>query len=102
MIDTSFDISHPAFKNIKSSSGEFLDGERPSPHDWHGTAVLSVLAGEVVGRESGGWVRALTVNRGRGSGVALQTPVIVPDGLVGRVVQVRPGASVVQLINDPA
>ena len=29
-------------------------------------------------------------------------PVIVPDGLVGRVVQVRPGASVVQLLNDPA
>jgi len=63
---------------------------------------LSTLAGEVVGRESGGWVRALTVNRGRGSGVAQQTPVIVPEGLVGRVVQVRPGASVVQLINDPA
>jgi len=63
---------------------------------------LSVLAGEVVGRESGGWVRAITVNRGRGSGVVLQTPVIVPDGLLGRVVQVRPGASVVQLINDPA
>jgi rod shape-determining protein MreC len=63
---------------------------------------LSTLAGEVVGRESGGWVRALTVNRGRGSGVVRQTPVIVPEGLVGRVVQVRPGASVVQLINDPA
>ena len=63
---------------------------------------LTTLAGEVVGRESGGWVRALTVNRGRGSGVAQQTPVIVPEGLVGRVVQVRPGASVVQLINDPA
>jgi rod shape-determining protein MreC len=63
---------------------------------------LSALAGEVVGRESGGWVRAITVNRGRGSGVAQQTPVIVPEGLVGRVVQVRLGASVVQLINDPA
>ena len=62
---------------------------------------LSALAGEVIGRESGGWVRALTVNRGRGSGVAQQTPVIVPEGLVGRVVQVRSGASVVQLINDP-
>lgn len=63
---------------------------------------LSVLAGEVIGRESGGWVRALTVNRGRGSGVGRQTPVIVPEGLLGRVVQVRSGVSVVQLINDPA
>ncbi len=43
----------------------------------------------------------LTVNRGRADGVAQQMPVIVPDGLVGRVVQVRAGASVVQLLNDP-
>jgi len=63
---------------------------------------LATLAGEVIGREGGGWVRALTVNRGLGDGIATQTPVIVPDGLVGRVVRVRPGASVVQLLNDPA
>ncbi len=63
---------------------------------------LSALAGEVVGREAGGWVRTLTVNRGRGSGVARQVPVIVPEGLVGRIVQVSARASVVQLLNDPA
>jgi len=62
---------------------------------------LSALPAEVIGREAGGWVRALTVNRGRGSGVSRQDPVVVPDGLVGRIVQVRPGASVVQLLNDP-
>src|SRR5262249_55944673 len=63
---------------------------------------LSTLAGEVIGRDAGGWVRALTVNRGRGSGIPRQAPVIVPEGLVGRVVQVRPMASVIQLLNDPA
>lgn len=63
---------------------------------------VSTLAGEIIGREVGGWVRALTVNRGRQSGIARQTPVIVADGLVGRVIQVRPAASVVQLLNDPA
>jgi rod shape-determining protein MreC len=63
---------------------------------------LSTLAGEVIGREAGGWVRALTVNRGRGSGIPRQAPVIVPEGLVGRVVQVRSVASVIQLLNDPA
>lgn len=63
---------------------------------------LATLAGEVIGRESGGWVRALIVNRGRGSGVVQQTPVIVPAGLVGRIAQVRSGASVVQLLTDPA
>lgn len=63
---------------------------------------LSTLSGEIIGREAGGWVRALTVNRGRGNGITRQAPVIVPEGLVGRVVQVRAGASVVQLLNDPA
>jgi rod shape-determining protein MreC len=62
---------------------------------------LSATAGEVIGRETGGWLRSLTVNRGRSHGVAQQTPVLVPEGLVGRVVQVRSGASVVQLLNDP-
>jgi rod shape-determining protein MreC len=63
---------------------------------------LATLAGEVIGREAGGWVRSLTVNRGRGDGIVQQTPVIVPDGLVGRVVQVHRGAAVIQLLNDPA
>jgi rod shape-determining protein MreC len=62
---------------------------------------LSTLAGDVIGREGGGWVRTLTVNRGRGDGIGQQTPVIVPEGLVGRVVQVRARAAVVQLLNDP-
>ncbi len=45
IIDTSFDTGHPAFANLRFESREFLDGARSSPYDWHGTAVLSVLAG---------------------------------------------------------
>ncbi|MFA5950552.1 MAG: S8 family serine peptidase [Hyphomicrobium sp.] len=46
IIDTSFDTTHPAFRHMKARNGEFLDGEKPSPYDWHGTAVLSLLAGD--------------------------------------------------------
>lgn len=63
---------------------------------------LATVTGEVIGREAGGWVRSLTVNRGRGDGIVQQTPVIMPEGLVGRVVQVHRGAAVIQLLNDPA
>lgn len=63
---------------------------------------LATVTGEVIGREAGGWVRSLTVNRGRGDGISQQTPVIMPEGLVGRVVQVHRGAAVIQLLNDPA
>jgi rod shape-determining protein MreC len=63
---------------------------------------LETLSGEIIAREWGGWVRSLTVNRGRADHVTRLTAVIAPDGLIGRVVDVRPGASVVQVLIDPA
>lgn len=63
---------------------------------------LETLSGEVIGREWGGWVRSLTVNRGRSNQVARLTAVIGPDGLIGRIVDVRGGSSVVQVLTDPA
>ncbi len=63
---------------------------------------LDTMPGEVIAREWGGWVRSLTVNRGRADEVRKLTAVISPDGLVGRVVEVRPGTSVVQVLTDPA
>lgn len=63
---------------------------------------LHTISGEVIGREWGGWVRSLTVNRGRSSNVVRLTAVIGPDGLIGRIVDVRGGSSVVQVLTDPA
>jgi rod shape-determining protein MreC len=63
---------------------------------------LTTLSGEIIAREWGGWVRSLTVNRGRADHVSRLTAVIAPDGLIGRVVDVRPGASIVQVLTDPA
>lgn len=63
---------------------------------------IATLPGEVIAREWGGWVRSLTINRGRGDDVKRLTAVISPDGLVGRVVEVRLGASIVQVLTDPS
>jgi len=46
VIDTSFDLAHPAFKRLRVVRKEFIDGATPSDEDWHGTAVLSLLAGD--------------------------------------------------------
>lgn len=46
IIDTSFDVSHPAFKRIKAIQKDFLGGQKPTENDWHGTAILSLLAGD--------------------------------------------------------
>lgn len=70
--------------------------------DFKSRLPLHTLAGEVIAREWGGWVRSLTVNRGRADDVPRLAAVISPDGLVGRVVEVRPGAAVVQVLTDPA
>ena len=63
---------------------------------------LTTLSGEIIARDWGGWVRSLTVNRGRGDSVPRLAAVIAPDGLIGRVVDVRPGVSIVQVLTDPA
>jgi rod shape-determining protein MreC len=63
---------------------------------------LATKSAEIIAREWGGWVRSITVNRGRGDNIARLTAVIAPEGLVGRVIDVRNGASVVQVLTDPA
>ena len=63
---------------------------------------LSTVSAEIIAREWGGWVRSLTVNRGRADNVARLTAVISPEGLIGRVMEVRSGASVIQVLTDPA
>ncbi len=66
------------------------------------TLPLTTLSGEIIARDWGGWVRSLTVNRGRGDSVPRLAAVIAPEGLIGRVVDVRPGVSIVQVLTDPA
>jgi len=63
---------------------------------------LSTLSAEIIAREWGGWVRSLTVNRGRGDRISRLTAVISPEGLIGRVIEVRSGASIIQVLTDPA
>ncbi len=63
---------------------------------------VATMAGEVIAREWGGWVRSLTINRGRGDGIGKLTAAITGAGLVGRVAEVRAGSSLVQVLTDPA
>lgn len=46
IIDTSFDTSHPAFKKLKFEAEDVRQRAIGFKDDWHGTAVLSVLAGD--------------------------------------------------------
>lgn len=46
VIDTSFDMSHPALKGRSHDLMDFRSSPMAATSDWHGTAVLSVLAGD--------------------------------------------------------
>jgi rod shape-determining protein MreC len=62
-----------------------------------GRPVLSL----VIGKDATNWFRSLLIDRGSGDGLERNAPVITPQGLVGRVVEVGPIASRVQLVTDP-
>ncbi len=63
---------------------------------------VRTIGAEVVAREWNGFTGGLTLNRGRADGLERLAPVIVTQGVVGRVVELRARSAVVQLLTDPA
>jgi len=69
-------------------------------HPVYAASYGKLVAG-VIGRNAGNWFRTLTIDRGSRAGVAPNQPVVTPDGLVGRVLDVTPDTARVLLITDP-
>jgi rod shape-determining protein MreC len=65
------------------------------------TYQAEYLAARVVGRDTSNWFKTVLIDRGSTAGVRRNLPVIAPGGLVGRVLEVTPTLSKVQLITDP-
>lgn len=60
-----------------------------------------LVAANVVGADSASHAKSLRINRGSRAGVARNMAVVTPSGVVGRVVEVSPWYSDVQLVTDP-
>jgi rod shape-determining protein MreC len=58
------------------------------------------IAAEVVGIDSAKWFNTIILNRGKDSGVLINSPVIVPEGVVGQVIKVSKNYSKVLLVTD--
>jgi rod shape-determining protein MreC len=71
--------------------------EFPRPPEW--TCQGADIIGSQVGPNS--VLRSLIINKGRGDGVAPNTPILTSQGIVGRVKQTSPHFSTVLLITDP-
>lgn len=74
---------------------KLLDFQTKSQNAWKLTAAA------VIGRDPGNWFRTVTIDKGSRQGIKEGMPVLVPEGLVGRIVSVTANTSEVMLISDP-
>ena len=61
----------------------------------------SLLPAMVIGRSASNWNSIVEINRGSGSNIRANMPVIVKAGLVGKVIEVSRFSSKVLLLTDP-
>jgi len=61
---------------------------------------LETVVAEVLSRDGVPFYRGLTIDKGAADGVGLDSPVISPTGIVGRVIAVGPRAARVQVLLD--
>jgi rod shape-determining protein MreC len=59
------------------------------------------IAAKVIGQDVSPFLRSIWISRGSDSNISHGMPVVTERGLVGRVVEIRPTVSRVQLITDP-
>jgi len=61
-----------------------------------------IMAAEVIGEDTDGYLRYLIIDRGESDGIRPFMPVVTSQGLVGRIVQTSNSSSKVMLITDPS
>ncbi len=64
-------------------------------------ALPTMIAAQVIGRDTGNWYRTIILNKGQSEGIQPDMGVITPAGVVGRVVKTTAATSVVLLLTDP-
>ncbi|MFV1956816.1 MAG: rod shape-determining protein MreC [bacterium] len=65
------------------------------------TGLMGITA-RVIGESPDPWTRVIILDKGAGDSIRKGLPVVTPDGLVGRVIEVSKGNSVVRLLVDRA
>ncbi len=60
-----------------------------------------LIPAQVIGRDSTNWYRTIIINKGTNQGVGKDMPVVLPEGLVGKVIQADKDLSQVMLMIDP-
>jgi rod shape-determining protein MreC len=56
----------------------------------------------IVGRDPGNFDPTFTIDKGSEQGIAVDMPVMAPEGIVGKVIQVWNGGAKIQVLTDPS
>ncbi len=89
-------------RQIRQDELEVENGRLRALLELRDRLAVRTVGGEILAREWNGFTRSLTINRGRADGLERLAPVIVTQGVVGRLLDVRRDSAVVQLLTDPA
>jgi len=68
--------------------------------DFRQSVAGQVVAAEVVGVDPSQWYRTIVINKGKSDGISKGMPVVIPEGIVGQVVDTGKHYSKVLLIID--
>jgi rod shape-determining protein MreC len=83
---------------LKSENDRLRDALGFQNKNRFGSALLPAM---VIGRSAANWNSIIEINRGSGSNVRVNLPVVVKSGLVGKVIEVTRFSSKVLLLTDP-
>lgn len=86
------------FDELKSENDRLRDSLGYQNKNRFGAALLPAM---VIGRSAANWNSIIEINRGSGSNVRVNMPVVVRSGLVGKVIEVTRFSSKVLLLTDP-
>ena len=59
------------------------------------------VTGLVIGRDPGNFDPTLTIDKGSDAGISVDMPVIAPEGIVGKVIEVWNDGAQIQVLTDP-
>jgi rod shape-determining protein MreC len=92
------------FFKIKRFEHQALIRENRSLRDslqWEAEQPWQMIAARVLVADPFNWWRSLYINLGSADGLVENTPVLSPQGLVGKVERVESGRSLVRIVGDP-
>lgn len=68
--------------------------------DFRNTLPIAIISAQIIGKDATSWFQSMLLDKGTKDGVRVNYPVVIPEGLVGKVVKATFSTALVELITD--